>query len=493
MTARQESIDDNRHDQNAIDDAAAQAAAPTSETGQPAASGVRPRPQLHFTAESGWINDPYGLAWDGDTYHLYYQAIPGQVVWGPNCHWGHATSTSLVGWAEETLALVPQPFEVGCWSGSVVADVDPPTLFYTRVSGEDFEIGEAARAVRDASGSWLSSPDDVVVAGPPSGLGVRCFRDPNVFRHGDEWVMLMATALEGEVAAVLQYRSADLQTWSYDGILCSRASGEQSGAWTGSLWECPQLIQVDGHWVLLVSVWQDATLHYVAAAVGDYDGHRFTPTSWRRLTFGSSAYATAAFLDREGRASTLSWLREEPQNNPELAERAGAHSLPALLEVYKRNPARGHDQNPAASSDTDYGVRLRPHPDVDALAHAPVGPTPEPGQVCFSIADQPTLIDLGATAGAAVHVEEAGRRRFGLQVVSDGSLDITRPGFDAANLPGPGPFAVYLDADIVEIFGAEAYGAYRVLPSSVAGQNRILASIEAEIRVRILRRPPGSL
>lgn len=438
-------------------------------------SGSRPRPRLHFTAERGWINDPYGLHWDGERYHLYYQAVPDQVVWGPNCHWGHATSLNLVGWAEEPLALVPQAFEVGCWSGSVVAEASPPTMFYTRVTGEDFELGQAARAFPTPDGSWTSAPGDVVVTGPPEGLGVRCFRDPNVFRHGEGWVMLMATALEDDVAAVLQYRSADLETWSYDGIVCSRPSSEREGAWTGSLWECPQLLQVDGEWVLLVSVWQDSTLHYVAAAIGDYDGHRFTPRSWQQLTYGNSAYAMAAFRDRDGRPSTLSWLREEPQNNPLLAERASAHSLPALLGVDER------------------GVTLRPHPDIDALT-GPVLPAgdpgpgdPEEGRI-FPVASEPVLIELPADR-STVHVEEPEARRLSLDVEADGSLTVTRPGFTVEQLPGPGPFAVYLDADIVEIFGQRAYGAYRIRPATSPAETQVSVPGQEAVLIRKVRQP----
>ncbi len=77
----------------------------------------------------------------------------------------------------------------------------------------------------------------------------------------------------------------------------------------------------------------DDTLQHVAAAVGDYDGHRFVPASWRQLTPGSSAFATTAFADRSGRACVMSWLREESHNDPTLTVRAGAHSVPAPQSV----------------------------------------------------------------------------------------------------------------------------------------------------------------
>ena len=50
--------------------------------GPGSAEAARPRPSVHFTADEGWINDPYGVAWVDGSYHLYYQAVPGQVTWG---------------------------------------------------------------------------------------------------------------------------------------------------------------------------------------------------------------------------------------------------------------------------------------------------------------------------------------------------------------------------------------------------------------------------
>ena len=59
------------------------------------APGEMYRPQIHFTPKTGWMNDPNGMFYYNNTYHLYYQYYPNSSVWGP-MHWGHATSKDLV-------------------------------------------------------------------------------------------------------------------------------------------------------------------------------------------------------------------------------------------------------------------------------------------------------------------------------------------------------------------------------------------------------------
>lgn len=45
----------------------------TSSSSPPPRLGALHRPSFHFTAESGWINDPYGYIWAGGRYHVFYQ------------------------------------------------------------------------------------------------------------------------------------------------------------------------------------------------------------------------------------------------------------------------------------------------------------------------------------------------------------------------------------------------------------------------------------
>jgi fructan beta-fructosidase len=68
------------------------------------------RPQIHFTPEANWMNDPNGMVYYNGLYHLFYQYYPDSTVWGPN-HWGHATSKDLVHWLHQPVALHPDKWD----------------------------------------------------------------------------------------------------------------------------------------------------------------------------------------------------------------------------------------------------------------------------------------------------------------------------------------------------------------------------------------------
>src|SRR4051812_16474903 len=436
-------------------------------------TAVRQRPVIHFTAERGWINDPYGIRWVDGQYHLFFQAIPGRVTWAPNCHWGHATSPDLVHWTEQPLALVPQEFELGCWSGSVVTDdVPKPVIFYTRIAGDDWGQGKVAVARSDGQlWHWSTDRDAVVVDGPPAGLGVHSFRDPFVFRDGEDWLMILAAGFNDGSGGALQYRSRDLDSWTYDGVLCSRLSTSDDEVWTGALWECPQLLHVDRRWVLLISVWDADTLHYVAGAVGDYDGRKFSPRSWQRLTYGNSAYAMTGFIDRDGRPCVMSWLREEPQNNPHLIQRAGAHSIAATLNL-----------------DDQDRISLQPHPNLGAhRAALTLSALGDGRSLPIPLEGIPIEAEIRVRPGRIAEILNGEVSIATISADDDGArLRIERDGYENQYVPVSAhrpDVRILVDADLLEIFTVTGYGAFRTRPQRHDGGAHLALTFADDLRV----------
>lgn len=328
------------------------------------------RPQFHFTAETGWINDPHGITYRDGQYHLFYQYVPGSLVWAPNCHWGHATSPDLFAFDQLPIAIAPGDGDDGIWTGSLVTDdAGASTIFYTSVVQPDIGIGRV-RTAAPAGEDWVDWVKGPVVVEPPKDLDIVAYRDPFVFRDSDGWRMWLGAGLADGTATALAYGSTDLASWTYEGIAAHRSTDQTEPVWTGALWECPQLFELDGRHVLVSSVWDDDVLHYVAYGIGDYVDGIFTATTWGRLSYGNSYYAPSFFRDAAGRPSLTFWLRhiEDPE-----AGWASAHSVPHTLSLdgdvlvaaphegllaYRRERADGHGPGMASDSEWSAGSEL---------------------------------------------------------------------------------------------------------------------------------------
>jgi beta-fructofuranosidase len=289
------------------------------------------RPALHFTPRSGWINDPLGLTHRDGVYHLYFQHVPERTDWAHSCHWGHATSPDLLHWSERPVALGPGDGDAGCWSGSIVGDTDRTVLFYTSVADPtSLGVGRirTARPVDPQLDVWTKNPGFAVDL--PADVPATAFRDPYVFAEDGRWWMLVGAGLADGTATALVWSSADLDRWEYAGRLAERHRDDRDPLWTGAMWECPQLLRIGDRHVLVVSVWEAGTLHYVACGVGRFADGRLAVDSWHRLSWGESYYAASAFRDGDDRPGLVFWLRGV-HDGP--STWAGAISLPYVLTL----------------------------------------------------------------------------------------------------------------------------------------------------------------
>lgn len=406
------------------------------------------RPSFHFTANRGWINDPHGLTFDGQRYHLFFQHVPDSMEWAPGCHWGHAVAPDLVHWEERPFVLAPDAEDGGVWSGCVSVDAgNDPIAFYTAVSVPDFGIGRV-RTARPIDGRWETWEKGDVVATLPDGVDAIAFRDPFVFRDAACWRMLLGVAKSDGTAAAASFSSTDRESWTFDGIAAERSSEETEPVWTGSLWECPQLFEIDGMHILVTSIWDADLLYYVAYAVGDYEDGHFVGREWHRLTYGDNYYAPSFFRDRDGLPCLVFWLRGARDDADGWV---GAHSIPFRLSM------------------RDGALHLEPHPDVRAAV---------PSR--FSI--------LPSTDGAPASIHGIGTwdpRDHDLEIlgvdgtmirlsVGDGGLLIAEGGNETVVKGGDeGAAQVVVDGPIVEVVG----GSYAAAFSS-----------SADLRVRAVAR-----
>ena len=176
------------------------------------------RNQLAYSALKGWNNDPNGLLYADGVYHMYYQynydAGTGETanVWG-NMSWGHATSTDLVHWMEQPVAIPAYQTVDGVYyemmfSGSAVYDeYNSSGLFDT---GEDGRVAEGQGIVAVLTqpqggiqrqilayskdgGNSFTIYGEVIGQNNPGDIGDNEFRDPKVFWSEEHecWLMVV--------------------------------------------------------------------------------------------------------------------------------------------------------------------------------------------------------------------------------------------------------------------------------------------------------------
>lgn len=284
------------------------------------------RPTAHFTARDTWLNDPNGLLHHDGVYHLFFQNNPQGSTWG-NMSWGHATSTDLVSWHEQPVALACTA-EEQVFSGSAVADVRNTAGFagpgqtalvaiYTSAyTAESSRPGVQAQSLAyslDGGQTW-----ERYAGNPVLDIGSGEFRDPKVFWFGGDegrWLMVAVEALDHQVVL---YSSPNLVDWTLE----SRFGPAHA---VGGVWECPDLFPLtvrgtdETRWVLVVSLNPGGIAGGSGSQyfVGSFDGHTFTPdrlststdlTDFDWLDYGRDYYAAVSFNDApHGRRLMVGW------------------------------------------------------------------------------------------------------------------------------------------------------------------------------------------
>jgi len=276
------------------------------------------RPQVHFSPKAGWMNDPNGMIYYNNQYHLYFQHYPYSSVWGP-MHWGHATSKDLVHWQEQPIALYPDSLGA-IFSGSIVADSNntsgfgkdgkiPFVAIFTlanwtteKAGANDYQTQGIAYSL-DEGMTWTKYENNPVLKNP----GIKDFRDPKVswYEPAKKWIMPLAT-----YDRVTFYSSPDLKNWTKESDF-----GAEVGK-HGAAWECPDLFSMDYNgqqvWVLLVSInpggpnGGSATQYFV----GQFDGKNFISDQKdiRWLDYGTDNYAGVTWANTGNRKILIGWM-----------------------------------------------------------------------------------------------------------------------------------------------------------------------------------------
>ncbi len=463
------------------------------------------RPQVHYSPEAGWINDPVGLVYAEGEYHLFQQANPEVPFWG-ELQWGHQVGTDLLRWTSLAPALVPdadlgQPFSgsgfvvdgaarAACATGPGAPDSCLAVMF-THHGGSDGTEKQSLAVSIDRGRTWVLHPRSPVLRQPD----LTDFRDPKVFRVEEGWVLVAAA---GDRARF--YSSPDLLDWTPSGTF-----GPVEGL--EGTWECPDLFElpIDGDPLKTAWVFKIDTNRGLAAArpdswafTGTFDGKVFAPAAPqpRIIDHGPDFYAAQSWSDAPaGRRTWIAWMDHWSYAliTPTEAWR-GALTLPRDLRLVDRGGVPVLVQAPVDLASLDLGVLARAGRfDVDGAADlsGPVGGYPldvtfrlAPGT--WSRAGLRLFVGggAGAVAGDAfpvdpeagavlvgydrdrgeVFLDRSGALGTGVDTLFGGRFAAARP----ADVDGGITFRVIADRSSVEVFSGDVTITALVFPDPAA-------------------------
>ncbi|MGE6630449.1 glycoside hydrolase family 32 protein [Bacillus sp. NPDC077027] len=272
------------------------------------------RQHFHLMPPVGLLNDPNGLIhWQG-IYHVFYQWQPFNTGHGAK-FWGHYTSTDLVHWKHEEIALTPSDWfdKDGCYSGSAVIDQGKLHLLYTG-NVRDEHGGREAYQCLAVSEDGLHFEKKGVVAKLPDGFTAH-FRDPKVWKRNGKWYMVLGAQNKELQGNLVLFTSDNLENWTFKGALTG--SGQNGLGDFGYMWECPDLFELDGKDVLIVCPQglppeglKYQNMHQSGYFIGELDdtSYKYRHGKFEELDRGFDFYAQQSFKDESGRRILIGWM-----------------------------------------------------------------------------------------------------------------------------------------------------------------------------------------
>lgn len=467
---------------------------------QSLAAEVSYRPKFHFTAKQHWINDPNGLVYIDGIYHLFYQCNPFGTEWG-NMSWGHATSSDLIHWQEQPIAIPQRELKnrtESIFSGCCVLDQhnvsglgtreQPPLLaFYTsHYSVAPEGAGRQAQSLAyslDQGMTWVFYSDQPLIALSPAnseGYNADEFRDPKVFYHAASgyWIMVLVLAVDRKV---IFYRSRNLLDWEMLSTFSDPGDNPQD------LWEVPDLVPMtvpdseELRWVLLLSV-NTSGIHKAAGStqhyfIGDFDGQCFqfnaseTPPvrdaehpGYNRLDWGRDYYAAVSFHNApDSEPVVMAWMNNWLYANalPDHGFR-GQMSLARRLRLHEYQGSLLLASVPVLPDSSNLSIeRTTPRLNSGEFETIAVPGSPlyvqlnsaepfhNPVQLVFWFGDQSLILNLDG---------EHQRVQLDRRAMSGSSIPDTFLAMDTAQLNRPigSGVLVFLDHSSIEVFGTDS-------------------------------------
>lgn len=269
-------------------------------------------PVHHLAPPTGLLNDPNGLIFDGEKYHLFYQWFPFDALHGMK-HWKHFITHDFQHY-QEADALIPcEPFEShGCYSGGALLVDDKIACFYTgntRRPSDNQRVPYQNLAIFDKNGNLLSKRPLIEQA--PAGY-TEHVRDPKPFFTPEGKIRFVCGAQRENLSGTaILFEMDNLEnTPRLLGELTLPAFDNQNVF----MWECPDLFTSAEKDVFIWSpqgkareAHQFQNNYHATYAVGKLNGLQFNAAQIAELDQGFDFYAPQTFANVTDRTILFGW------------------------------------------------------------------------------------------------------------------------------------------------------------------------------------------
>jgi len=273
------------------------------------------RPHFHIAPPTGLMNDPNGLIFDGEKYHLFYQWFPFDAIHGMK-HWKHLITKDFQHYQSADDLIPCELFEShGCYSGGALKVGDKLAMFYTgntRRPSDNQRVPYQNLAMFSLNGKLLSKRP--LIENAPEGY-TEHVRDPKPYFTEDGKIRFICGAQrENLTGTAIIFEMDNLED-------TPRLLGELSlPAFDNKnvfMWECPDLLKLGYKDVFIWSpqgkdreAHQFQNNYHATYAVGKLTDLTFEAEYIGELDQGFDFYAPQTFggLDNQTHAVLFGWI-----------------------------------------------------------------------------------------------------------------------------------------------------------------------------------------
>ena len=290
----------------------------------------------HFYAPKGRINDPNGVIFYRDNYHIFYQYNPYENHWN-NISIGVATSKDLLKFDDFRVALAPTKEVDGIFSGSIIEKDNDLHLIYTKhIERNNFRKESISEAFSNDGIGFKSDFKDLVDEDTLPLFDSENFRDPFIYKEKDTYYLFIASRdKEENLGKVFVLRSKTLDNFKYYFEIGPLEV-------FGEMVECPAIGKIGDYYVLVYSkIKKDESgkdVHTTGYLLLDMDleNNYYAILKCGVMDASKDFYAPQLFKTKSGELALISWFDSwdyKPFEQEHNLESCGIFTYPRILEI----------------------------------------------------------------------------------------------------------------------------------------------------------------